>query len=214
MSNVKTPKIDRRVARTRKALKDALFSLILEGGYDAVTIEEITSRADVGRTTFYLHYKDKEDLLMESIGELVDELVHALAHLPLQRLPIQEGNPPESGMLSVSALALPFEHVARNADLYRVILRGEGTYSTTRRMREMIISAIEAILEAIATREKLVFQPLVPKPVLLNSITGAFMGLVSWWLESDMPYSPDQLAWMYQQMLMKDLPEMLGGKLD
>lgn len=49
--------LDRRVRRTRRALQDSLTSLILEKGYDAVTVEDITDRADLGRTTFYLHYK-------------------------------------------------------------------------------------------------------------------------------------------------------------
>lgn len=56
--------LDRRVRRTRRALQDSLTSLILEKGYDAVTVEDITDRADLGRTTFYLHYKDKEELLI------------------------------------------------------------------------------------------------------------------------------------------------------
>ena len=59
---MKSNKPDRRVNRTRRLLREALLALIMEEGYDAVTIEEITDRADLGRTTFYLHYRDKEDL--------------------------------------------------------------------------------------------------------------------------------------------------------
>ncbi|MDX0906328.1 TetR family transcriptional regulator [Sinorhizobium medicae] len=55
-------KIDRRVARTRKSLHQALISLILEKGYDSITVDEICQTANVGRSTFYLHFTSKDDL--------------------------------------------------------------------------------------------------------------------------------------------------------
>ena len=51
---------DRRVQRTRKLLQDALMALILEKGYEAVTIQDIIDRANVGRSTFYAHFLDKQ----------------------------------------------------------------------------------------------------------------------------------------------------------
>ena len=54
---------DRRVARSRRALKEALTDLILERGYEAVTVQDVIDRADVGRSTFYAHFLDKDDLL-------------------------------------------------------------------------------------------------------------------------------------------------------
>src|SRR5512133_4407009 len=71
--------LDRRARRTRKQLKEALFALVLEKGYDGVTIEDITERADLGRTTFYLHYRDKEELLLESIDSISEELMEQIA---------------------------------------------------------------------------------------------------------------------------------------
>ena len=65
MSQLVKSKTDRRIQRTRQSLRTALLELIKEKGYDAISIEEITERANVGRATFYLHYKDKEDLLLE-----------------------------------------------------------------------------------------------------------------------------------------------------
>ena len=78
---VSSPKeLDRRTRRTRRSLREALFALILEKGYDAVTIEHITERADLGRTTFYLHYRDKEDLLLEAIDTIAAELIARIEH--------------------------------------------------------------------------------------------------------------------------------------
>ena len=76
MSNLRErEKIDRRVRKTRKALREAMQVLMSEKGYDQVTIEELTERADIGRTTFYLHYSAKQDLLLEQFDELLEQLV-------------------------------------------------------------------------------------------------------------------------------------------
>src|SRR5690242_10979296 len=61
---------DRRVNRTRRALKDALTDLILEKGYERVTVGDVLERADVGRSTFYAHFVDKDDLLMAILADL------------------------------------------------------------------------------------------------------------------------------------------------
>ena len=173
-------KTDRRVGRTRRLLRDALFALILEKGFDAVTVEEITNRADLGRTTFYLHYRDKEDLLMESIGELVDDLIEQMSHLPAAEWNMDVGAP---NFTPSPAIVLPFQHVAENARLYRVILRGEGTYSVSRRLREIIVQASREMLQVLLEKERLAaMRPQVPMEVFLNFLAGAWIGLITWWL--------------------------------
>jgi AcrR family transcriptional regulator len=198
-------KIDRRVSRTRRALRDAFFALILEKGYEAVTVEEITNRADLGRTTFYLHYRDKEDLLMESIGGLVDDLVEQMSQLPLGewKADTTSGHPSP-------ALALPFQHVAHNARLYRIILRGEGTYSVTRRLREIIVQASGEMIQVFLQKERLAINPQVPMEVFLYYLAGSWLGLITWWLENEMPYSPEQMALMFQKVFMRGAREVLG----
>ena len=61
---------DRRVNRTRRALKEALTDLILEKGYEHVTVGDVLDRADVGRSTFYAHFVDKDALLMAILADL------------------------------------------------------------------------------------------------------------------------------------------------
>lgn len=209
---VKKRKLDRRVLRTRKALKNALKGLILEKGYEAVTIEEITDKANVGRTTFYLHYRDKEDLLMRSIEELVEDLIAQMARIPLQASRLQGEDAPWASSLA-ETLTLPYVHVAQNSDLYRIILRGEGTYSATRRLRGIINDAIDTMINMILDREQLESNPLVPRQVLLSHLSGAWMGQLDWWLEHDQPYPPEQMASMFQTMLMRNMREVLGVKL-
>jgi AcrR family transcriptional regulator len=70
----KPEKVDRRVRRTQRGLRDALIELILERGWDAVTVRDVCEAADVGRSTFYLHYADKENLLLSGFDELQDAM--------------------------------------------------------------------------------------------------------------------------------------------
>ncbi len=67
---------DRRAVKTKKYLADALKELILEKEYDAITIQEIIDRANVGRSTFYTHYESKEQLLVGNIN-FQEKLIHA-----------------------------------------------------------------------------------------------------------------------------------------
>ncbi len=145
MSNMYDRKLDRRISRTRRGLQEALFSLILEKGFDSVTIEDITNRADLGRTTFYLHYRDKEDLLMQTVRDQVEDLVSQLSHYPLEK---RFEDRDLSGVDGVTPLvALAFNHVAQNAVFYRVLLRGEGTYSALQRLRQILAQAILELIQ-------------------------------------------------------------------
>jgi len=202
-------KQDRRVSRTRRLLRDAFFTLILEKGYESVTVEEITNRADLGRTTFYLHYRDKEDLLMESIGELVDDLIVQMTALPQL---VWDRESSQGGVLSAPVISLPFQHVARNADLYRIILRGEGTYSATSRLREIIIQASSELIQVFIRRENLSMNPDLPMDVFLNYLAGSWLGLIGWWLENNMPYPPEEMAGMFQIIFIRGAQDVLGVK--
>jgi len=202
-------KSDRRVSRTRRNLREALMSLILEKGYDAVTIEEITSRADSGRTTFYLHYRDKEELLLESINNAVDDLFAQVSQMPLAEWKLP-GEGAGEEVFSLSPILLVFQHAAENADLYRVVLRGEGISKTQNRIRGIIANAVSEFLYLRAEREAISFHPMVPVEVFANYFAGSLLGILTWWLESNMPYSAEKMAEMYQRMVYLGAREVLG----
>ncbi len=204
-------KSDRRTSRTRRLLRDSLLSLILEKGYEAVTVEEITERADLGRTTFYLHYRDKEELLLESIDAMADDLVEAISRAPLSAW--EFGSDP-SGRSQASPLQTPlrsiFEHAARYADLYRIILRGEGRSSATERLHEIIIRSANSYIEGRLVRERPNIRPLIPYDVFTNYFAGALLGTVTWWLENSLPYPPQQMAEMFERILFQGARNALG----
>ncbi len=201
------PKNDRRVSRTRRSLREALMVVILEKGYDAVTIEDITSRADVGRTTFYLHYRDKEELLQESINEVVDDLFVQVSQKPLA----EWDQPGEvSGEETLFPILLVFQHAAENADLYRVVLRGEGTSKIQNHIRNITASAVTEFLRLMAERDGLAFHPIVPVEVFSNYFAGSLLGVLTWWLENNMPYPAEKIASIYQQLVYSSANAVLG----
>jgi len=109
--------LDRRKKKTRRTLRESLFALILEKGDDVVTVDEIIRRADVGRTKFCLRYRDKEDLPLKCLEEIVDELAEqvnraAAANLHRKNLPLEEW-PVEN-----NPTYLIFQHAAQNASIY------------------------------------------------------------------------------------------------
>lgn len=208
---------DRRVERTCKALKKALYELIEEKGYDQVTVEEITDRANLGRATFYLHYRDKEDLLLEDVIDLVDQMVEETTGMPWLRW--REDSKGENSMtIRPSPMVLVFQHVAENADYYRIILRGQGKYSVGERLRAIIIKAIKDVGLARSQKGSLVGEPQdrlrdetqVPLDVIANYYAGSVIGLVTWWLENDTPYSAGQMAEYFQQLFFPGLMQVLG----
>src|SRR5690242_7433215 len=79
VSEMNTPnRFERRKQRTREQLKRAAIDLVLEKGYDSLTIQDITDRADVARATFYLYYKDKEEIVWAAIQDQWDTVVREL----------------------------------------------------------------------------------------------------------------------------------------
>lgn len=87
------PKTDRRVARTRNLLGDALMSLLQERNFEEISVQDVLNRAGVGRSTFYVHYRDKNDLFLSDIEdffELCSGLLKRHNASPQRLLPVQE----------------------------------------------------------------------------------------------------------------------------
>jgi AcrR family transcriptional regulator len=195
---VKKP--DRRKQRTRQLLRDALVSLILERGYDDVTVQHITDYANLGRATFYLHFTSKEDLLLSSLREMFDDLKAHYTDMTVQ-----------DRMASDLALrAIPFRHVQEYRDLYRVTLLNEqGTAAILKGIRKYIADSVQAQMEGDIAALNLP-QPRYPAGVIANYMAGAMLALVGWWLENDMPYTPEEMAEMFDQLTHPVILAALG----
>lgn len=179
-------RVDRRKARTRKQLHDALIALILERGYDNVTIQDITDRADLSRATFYLHFRDKEELMLSGLHDVFDEIARSMRDLTPDNFTFQ-GNAPS---------LLIFRHAGEHRDIYRVMLKARtaGVFADdikgylARRFREKL----EPALQKAALP--------VPIEVLCEHMASSLLGLIIWWIETDAPYTPEDMARMYHAL--------------
>ncbi|MBZ0274760.1 MAG: TetR/AcrR family transcriptional regulator [Anaerolineae bacterium] len=179
-------RLDPRVKRTRQFLRTALIELIPEKGYNAITIQDITERATLNRATFYLHYRDKDDLLLNGFVEIWDELT---SQNPTPGL--KEGSLETEG-IRLSVLA-DFRHLADHAAFYRVMLGENGVAEFIHRMQDHVYHTTIQRFRAVVEKPP---ASAVPPELTLHFIATSYVGVMQWWLAQDMPYPPEEIASM------------------
>jgi AcrR family transcriptional regulator len=192
---MKQHKQDRRSQRTYHLVTTALLVLLAEKRYEAITVQDILERANIGRSTFYTHYFDKEDVL-ESIAE---QMLEAFSHQVQQA---------EAGRGIVPSLAL-FRHVQQQHRLFQVLLRGRGEEVLWKAGQAFLSKNIEQALTAACAGKR---APSVPLAVISQYLAGAFLNLLKWWLEAEMPYSPEQMDVMFQQLALPGVWATVEGE--
>ena len=206
-----TPKTDRRIQRTRKALRSALMELIKEKSFDTISVEEITMRANLGRATFYLHYKDKEDLLLEEFREIASTRVQVLSEIPVLLWKSNQGQIElVNNNAPIMPLLLVFEHASQNTELYRILLRGQSSQRILEQIREIIIQAINDIVRTRSQAELFSRPPEVPIGMLAAYFSGALMSSLNWWLEQDEPLQPEVMAANFQHLFFPGVMQVMG----
>lgn len=187
-------RIDRQVERTRQLLRDALVSLILEKGYQKITVQDIIDRANVGRSTFYSHYQDKEDLLFSGFDELAFDLDRH------RRLPDETGGDQEHLLHSLEF----FIHANDNRELYMAMSESGGGEQLLEIGRQHMQNHIEAHLVQFPSigRE-------FPLPVITNFLAGSLLTMILWWLEQEAPYSPQEMDDMFNALAMPGIRSLM-----
>ena len=153
------PGMDRRTLRTRQALHQALIRLVLERGYDQITVADIADAANVGRSTFYAHFTDKDDLLKYGIGYLRTML----------------SDPPgdETGPLRFSRFLT--EHLRDQKKLQRALMQSSAGSIVIGALRESICDVVRQGLRAERSK--------APDEIEVQFIAGAYLAVVTWWLD-------------------------------
>ena len=190
--------IDPRVVRTRKLLRNALLDLIPEKGYSAITIQDITDRATLNRATFYLHYRDKLDLLEDAF-----EVIMADAAL----MPPDDGSAGlESALVSIEGI---FDHIAKHDGFFRVMLGEENVPEFSKRIHAYIESVGVLWFNALQPDEE---EILVPPELAVIFLGSAVEGLLVWWLENEMPYPSSYMSMQVMRLTALGLHRSLGIK--
>lgn len=192
-------RIDRRIQRTRRELREALFSLILERGYEAITVLDITERANLGRTTFYLHYHEKEELLVESMKELINELRQGV-----------EPEQAETCTYYIRSIRI-FEHVERHHRLYQALFGDAGPPGVALLWRTYFTELYQRrVLSQFRTGEI----ASIKHDLLAAHAAGSLMGLIDYWLKEELLPSAEEMGDLYWRLMSASINDVLGRGLD
>lgn len=181
-----TSKIDRRQARTKQLLRQALLSLIEEKSIEGITVTDIATRADLNRGTFYLHYRDVADMLDQLKEEAFEQVRSNIQQLdPRELMAYADRNEP------YPKVALIFEEFQRQSEFFKVMFGPHGDLSYIIRFKELMKTHIFNKLSYWQPQEE---NRLVPLDFLIAYMASANLGVLLHWLESGMKQTPQELG--------------------
>jgi AcrR family transcriptional regulator len=175
-----------------------LIALIRERGYDAVTIQDIVDRANVGRTTFYLHYASKDELFLGCHEAIIQQFAFG-PHARLSRDELLSPDAPPG-------MARAYQHLADVRPVLYPMFQGRDGLLLLQRLRDWCAREIASTLH-VAFDEA---ESTVPIEVLAHSLAGAQLGLLHWWLQKRQSYSPEQLALTFHRLQRATIRDAFG----
>ena len=184
-------KTDARVRRTRDALGDALIALMQEKSFETITVQDVLDRAHVSRSTFYMHYSDKDDLLMSDAEEFFEALSTALsAHGDKSDrvFPVKEF----------------FAHLAEAQVFFKALVKSGKYHENMELARGHFARGIERRLAELPRAKAI---PAEERPALAFAHAGALLSLLSWWLDRGMREQPAAMDDLFHRMVWNGLRE-------
>jgi AcrR family transcriptional regulator len=184
-------KEDRRVQRTRQLLLQALMSLVPEKGFDEVTVQDIIDRANVGRATFYAHFIDKEDLLVQAMDPFS-------AHLKQrQRQALANGGARDADAFTFAREL--FAHAEGHRGIFRAIAGKGAAVILRRHFERMQLELVREEVKALAARHRC---PAFPVEAVSHALASALFGLLVWWMDGRPRLSAEEVSELFGGMAL------------
>jgi AcrR family transcriptional regulator len=174
-------RIDRRVRRTRDALGDALVALMQEKPFAGITVQQVLDRAGVSRATFYTHYRDKDDLFLSDVEEFLEHMAFSLS---------RRGE----ASRRVAPVRELFAHVAEWRKFHAVLVEAGKIGDFLELGQGYFARAIERRLAELG-------ESLPAATAVSQMYAGALLALLTWWLNSGMPGTPEKMDDLYHEMV-------------
>lgn len=190
MNSTTSPKrLDRRVVRTRQLIADAFIDLLQQQDLERITVNRITDRAQINRVTFYLHYNDIPDLTEKLADQMVTDMTTMLASKKQQH-----------DIINPNLLFPILDYIAQHAKFYKTVLATTRIPIFTERFMKMLSDFTVAAIAQRGTNSITQYSSISPD-VVTWYMTSAMFGTLIFWLQNDMPYSPDELARQMQFLM-------------
>jgi len=178
---------DLRIRRTRERLGAALIALIEEKAIDEVTVQEVLDRAKVGRSTFYVHYQDKDDLFLSQLEDGLQMWSTILTKQEKSR--------------RLAPVAEFFAHVASAGKLYRSLV-------ASGRIQSFFDLAQGYFARGIARRLKEIGLPIPDQrefDARAHALAGNLLSLLKWWLDRGAKEPAEDMDDLFHRMVWKGL---------
>ena len=189
------PGEDRRITRSKRALRGALIALIEERGLDAITVNDLCERADLNRGTFYNHFHDKENLLTALENEVLAEV--ALLQARMQSVTLGDMLAFRVAGRPVPVLVDLFEYLRGESDFLRAVLGSGGDVRFGPRLREAVCeNLVQNILH-----EKYRTNPTPFVCYYVAFYASAYLGIIARWVENGCPETPEEMARIDMRLL-------------
>ena len=186
---------DRRSARTRAALREALIQLINEKGYDAITVGDLCERADITRGTFYNHYSDKDALLVACEDEIIAELEAIQARM--NGLDLVQTTICVKRKKPIPLLVSLFDYLRSQAYFLGAVMGPQGDP----RFERNLLTRVREILMGSVLHERYRKNPTPFVNYYVTFYASAYLGVVKEWIEPGMRESSEDMAVIAQRLL-------------
>jgi AcrR family transcriptional regulator len=190
---------DRRVRKTRRQLHEALLSQILEKKYDSITVQDVLDRADVGRSTFYAHFRGKDELLVAGFQNLKTllEAAESSAVAPAERRYER----------IVAGSGLMFEHAEKYGDVHRA-LYGSQAEAIVRRNLHAVFYEVIARRVAFEMRHTRIRNRAISTEMLTLFLVSTQTAILNWWLGAREPLQALEVDAVYRSLVMPVLASL------
>lgn len=178
-------KEDRRVRRTRDKLGDALVELLVQKSFDEITVQDVLDRAGVSRSTFYTHFRDKNDLFFSDSDEFLEGMAMALSRF---------GDKSER----VAPVQELFAHIAEVRPFYNALVESGKIQDVWELGREHFARGIEQRLSEIPRARKI---QRARRAAIAHGFAGSLFSLLSWWVQHGMTPSPEEMDKLFHNMI-------------
>jgi AcrR family transcriptional regulator len=185
-------KEDRRIQRTRTMLSEALIDLIIEKGYAAVTIQDIIDRANVGRSTFYTHFQDKEQLL-------VGNLTGLLKFIKDQIESNSENALPDEFRFDFSLAML--QHIHGHKRLYKAVANKQSGIIVMHHLQRLLSGLVLDEVDKLSPST----DSSIPQEINVEFIVNTFFTLVSWWIDQSKLGPADEIDRLFHRLTLSGL---------
>ena len=194
---------DPRASRTDSELREALIALLIENHFDNITVGKIAQQAQVNRATFYRHYQDKFDLASRIIESAFDDLADKLDSADVQDEPIDLAQ-------RLDPWVNLFKHVGEHARLYQALLGKNRDPWMMKRMRKSGERLVRHRMQSMQSTRN---PGDIPEEVAIAFAIELLLGIIGWWLEGNLQYSPEQIASWFIDFISFGYFHALGFKV-